>query len=51
MSEGLTGEIRRILALAISIAIKDGKDKFEPYMFEEIGWTPPSERRREVDAV
>lgn len=49
MSEGLTGELRRILAHATSAAIEDGKDKFEPYMFEQIDWVPPSERRKQAE--
>ncbi len=50
MSEGLTGELRRILAHATSAAIEDDKDKFEPYMFEQIDWVPPSERRKQAEA-
>lgn len=51
MSEGLTGELRRILAIAICKAQEDGKNQFEPYMFESIKWTPPSERRQNVDSA
>lgn len=50
MSEGLTGEVRRIIAHAANTARADGKDKFEPYMFEQIDWVPPSERRVRADS-
>lgn len=49
MSEGLTGELRRIIAHVADTAKKDGKVQFEPYMFEEIDWVPPSERRQRAD--
>lgn len=49
--EGLTGEARRYIAHAASLAREQGKSELTIDMFEEIDWTRPSQRRRAVDMI
>jgi hypothetical protein len=46
MSEGLTGETCKLLALAAEMAIESGRELIDMEMLDQVPWVAPSERRR-----
>ena len=45
MSEGLIGELSRILVTAAVRAAESGKEHIDTKLLDNIGWTPPSKRK------
>lgn len=49
MSEGLIGELSRILNEAAVLAIKSGKEHIDSQLLDGMDWCTPSERKRQLD--
>lgn len=45
MSEGLTGEAKKIVAKAVELTFEEGHETLTPEVFAKIGWVSPGERR------
>lgn len=49
MSEGYIGELSKVLTGAAVYAVKSGKEHITFDVLAAINWTPPSERKRQID--
>jgi len=46
MSDGLLGEIDKIIELSFELALEIGKEKITPKILDDIDYVPPSDRRK-----
>lgn len=46
LSEGLLGEIRDLLCLAVAQALESGQESVDMNLLRALAWVPPSQRRR-----
>lgn len=51
LSEGTIGELSSLLAAAASHAIGTGRECIDSDLLSELDWTPPSERKRQVERM
>ncbi|WP_424681026.1 TniB family NTP-binding protein [Frateuria sp. YIM B11624] len=48
LSEGLLGEMRDLLCMAVAEALHRGEESITQALLRSVGWTPPSDRRRRI---
>lgn len=51
MSEGYIGELSRLLSEACSKAIHSGSEQISVKLLQQVDWTPPSKRKRQLEGV
>lgn len=51
MSEGTIGELSSLLTAAAVHAIRTGRERIDGELLSEVDWTPPSERKRQVERM
>ena len=51
MSEGTIGELSSLLTAAAVHAIRTGRERIDGALLKEVGWTPPSERKKRVESI
>lgn len=51
MSEGYIGELSRLLSDASALAINSGTEQISPKLLQQLDWTPPSRRKRQLEGI
>ncbi|WP_323935694.1 TniB family NTP-binding protein [Aeromonas caviae] len=51
MSEGYIGELSRLLSEASVLAINSGTETISAKILQQVDWTPPSKRKRQLEGV
>jgi Bacterial TniB protein len=51
MSEGTIGELSSLLTAAAMHAVRIGRERIDGTLLSELDWTPPSERKRQVERM
>lgn len=51
MSEGYIGELSRLLSDASALAIHSGTEQISSKLLQQIDWTPPSRRKRQLEGI
>lgn len=51
MSEGYIGELSRLLSDASALAIKSGTEQISAKLLQQLDWTPPSRRKRQLEGI
>jgi Bacterial TniB protein len=51
LSEGTIGELATLINRAAIMAIRKGRDRIDERVLADTDWTPPSERRRQVEGL
>lgn len=51
MSEGYIGELSRLLSDASALAIHSGAEQISSKLLQQLDWTPPSRRKRQLEGI
>ena len=51
MSEGYIGELSRLLSDASALAIHSGTEQISSKLLQQMDWTPPSRRKRQLEGI